>query len=61
MQNPIYEKIINDFNKKNYENFIAEYNSLKDKNLVSAFVLNLVGITYANKNQHKDAIRCNKM
>ena len=57
MQNPIYEKIITAFNKKNYENVIAEYNSLKDKNLVSAFVLNLVGITYANKNQHKDAIR----
>ena len=57
MQNSIYQKIITAFKNKDYENIIAEYNSLKDKNLVSAFVLNLVGLTYANNNQYKDAIR----
>ena len=52
----MYEKLINSFSKKNYDNVIEEYNFLKEKKLVSAFVLNLVGLTYVNQRKFREAI-----
>ena len=56
IQNKMYEKLINSFSKKNYDNVIEEYNFLKEKKLVSAFVLNLVGLTYVNQRKFREAI-----
>ena len=56
IQNKMYEKLIYFFNKKDYDNVIDEYNSLKAKKLVSAFVLNLLGLTYAKQRKFEEAI-----
>ncbi|MBK69446.1 MAG: hypothetical protein CMF54_06635 [Legionellales bacterium] len=56
IQNKMYEKLINFFNQKDYDKLIDEYSFLKEKKLVTAFVLNLVGLSYANQNKYQKAI-----